>query len=513
MPGSTSQAKRYLVSNVFTNILAVFVGAAVNIWLTPYLIRKLGLEVYGMIPLVISFIAYLNLFTMSISSSVSRYVAICTGRGETEKGNRYLSSAMVALLVLCGALMIPVAVISINFAKIFQVPCGHETSSGWLFFYVMLAGALLALAGPYQVSTFVRHRFDLNNAVAIGTKVLRLVVTVACFTWLAPSLEYFGVAYGLMALAFLLSVAVLTRILTPEFRISLRDFDTGAIKEMGRMTGWITVNQVGAVLYISVSFIIINLCLGPEEVGRYGPVAQLAVLLSTLGEALSNVFVPIAFEYIARDHMSALVVQLQRAIKFLGLIMGFAVGIMCGLAEPILKRWLGAAFTDLTPLVWLLIGPWLVSIAVRPTFAIFRGLDKIKVPGLVTCAGGIVNVCVSIIFIRFTSLGIYGVALALLICLAGKNLLFTPIYASAITGSSTFAFIKGFVPGTVMALAVAMASMFISSRYDLATLPRLLATTTVLFAPYAVVCYFIFMTAEERRLAWSLLLRRGIPRD
>ena len=346
MRDSTSEAKRYLASNVLTNFLAVFVGAAINIWLTPYLIRKLGLEVYGMIPLVISFVAYLNLFTMSISSSVSRYVAICAGRGESEMGSRYLSSAVIALLVFCGASLIPIAAISINFSKIFQVPPGYESSSGWLFFHIMLAGGLFALASPYQVSTFVRHRFDLNNAVDVGAKILRMAVIVACFTWLGPSLGYFGVAYSLMALAFLISFMVLTRILTPEFRIDLRDFDLEAMKEMGRMTGWITVNQVGAVLYISVSFIIINLFLGPGEVGRYGPVAQLAVLLSTLGGALSNVFAPIAFEYIARDQLASLVIQLQRAIKFLGLIVGFAVGILCGLAEPMLRRWLGAEFAD-----------------------------------------------------------------------------------------------------------------------------------------------------------------------
>jgi len=507
------EAKRRLVSNVGSSALLVIVNSAVVIWQTPYLIKHLGLEVYGLIPLVISFIAYINLFTTSLSSSVSRYVAICEGRGQTEIGNRYLSTAATALLIFCTLLLVPVLVIAINFAKIFHVPSGQESSSGWLFVYVMLAGGAFALASPYQVSTFVRHRFDLSNAVTIGTKGVLVAVIVACFTWFTPSLEYFGLAYSLMAITLLIALVVLARILTPEFRIDVRNFDFGAMKEMGRMSGWIAVNQLGAVLYISVSFIIINLFLGPEAVGRYGPVAQLTVLLSTLGGALSNVFAPIAFEYIASNQAQNLILQLQRAIKFLGLAMGFVVGVLCGLATPILERWLGPEFADLTPLVWLMVGPWLVSIAVRPTFAIFRGLDKVKVPGLVTCAGGIANVCLSIILVQFTGLGIYGVALALLICLAGKNLLFTPLYVSAITNTSRTAFVKDFIPGTIMALAMTVTNLFLSRLYDLATIPRLMGVTLILLPVYAVGSYFIFLTVEERRLAWSLLLRKGLSHD
>lgn len=465
-----------------------------------------------MIPLVTSFIAYMNLFTTALSSAVSRYVAIYAGRGETETGNRYLSSAATVLLIICALLLVPVLVMAVNFARVFHVPSGQERSSGWLFLFVMLAGGALALASPYQVSTFVRHRFDLSNAVTIGTKGVLVAAIVVFFTWVSPSLAYFGVAYSLMAMALLAASMVLTHILTPEFRIDVRKFDFGAVKDMGRMSGWIAVNQLGAVLYISFGFIVINLFLGPEAVGRYGPVAQLSVLLSTLGGALSNVFAPIAFEYIARNQLQDLVLQLQRAIKLLGLAMGFAVGVLCGMATPILKRWLGPEFVDLTPLVWLLIGPWLASIAVRPAFAVFRGLDKVKVPGLVTCAGGIVNVCLSIVLIRFTGLGIYGVAWALLVCLAGKNLLFTPVYTSLIMGVSKMVFIRSLLPGTVMALLLTLAGLVLSRVYHLATIPRLLGVTVMLLPIYAITCYSVFMTCEERRLVWSVLLRKELSR-
>ena len=44
---SGNEAKRRFLVNVGSNIIAVFVAILVGIWLTPYLMRHLGLEVYG----------------------------------------------------------------------------------------------------------------------------------------------------------------------------------------------------------------------------------------------------------------------------------------------------------------------------------------------------------------------------------------------------------------------------------------------------------------------------------
>jgi len=87
MRSSTSEAKKRLTINIGSSLLVVFVNAGVFAWLTRYMIRHLGPDIYGMVPLVISFIAYFNLFTMSISNAVSRFVAIHLDKGDIEQSN------------------------------------------------------------------------------------------------------------------------------------------------------------------------------------------------------------------------------------------------------------------------------------------------------------------------------------------------------------------------------------------------------------------------------------------
>ncbi len=508
MKSSIPEAKKRLIANIGTNMLAVFVGAAIGIWQTPYLIRHFGIEVYGMIPLVISFIAYFNLLTASITNAVTRFVAIHLGKGEVEQSNMYFNSALFALAILCGILLIPVIILSAFFSKLFQVPAGFETDTSWLFFYVMFSTFIMAVTSPFLVSTFVRHRFDLSNSVKMVGRLLRVIFYVVCFTYLSVSLKYFGLSYIGMALFVLVCSIVLARRLTPQLQVNWRAFSWQALRKMGAMSTWIAVNQVGALLYLSVGFIIINLFLGPEQCGRYAPVALWVTLLGALGGAISNVFTPVAFEYIAHDQLDTLALQIRRSMRFMGLIMGLPVGLLCGLAAPILGRWLGTEFVDLWPLVWLLIGPWLVTITVMPTFSIRRGLDKVKLPAVVTLLGGCANVLLSILLVSCTGMGIYSVAFSLSLCLVAQNLFFAPIYTAMITGKPKTIFIKEVIPGLAMATLAGGVAFSLSQMYDLASIPRLLAAGILVAVIYGAFCYVVVVGKEDRAFLWSLVLRR-----
>ena len=373
---------------------------------------------------------------------------------------------------------------------------------------VILSSFVIALSSPFLVSSFVTHRFDLANYVKIAGRLLRITIIVVCFKYLSTSIRYVGLSYVAMALFCLICSVCLTRILTPQLHVSRKSFNWNALREMGKMSSWIAINQVGALLYLSVSFVIINIFLGPEQCGRYAPIALWVTLLGTLGAAISDVFAPIALGYIARQQSDMLVSQMKRSTKFLGLIMALPVGILCGLAKPILCRWIGTSFADLAPLVWILITPWLITIAIKPMFSIFRGLDKVKTPALVTLFGGLVNVILAIVFVYFTKLGIYGVALALLICLTSKNLLFTPIYAAIITHQPRMIFVKELFAGLIMALLVTLACLIISHLYDLATIPRLTITCVLMAAVYIPLCYGVIITKNDRKLVWSLICRK-----
>ncbi|MBI9015959.1 MAG: oligosaccharide flippase family protein [Phycisphaerae bacterium] len=503
----STNAKKNLIINVGSNFLAIFISAIITIWLTPYLIKTLEVEVYGIIPLVTSLITYFNLLTSSISQSVGRFVTVSFNKDDLVESNIYFNTALGALLLLCGGLFVPVIVISVCFSYFFNVPPGHELASSWLCFMVIVGSFIMAISSPFMVSIMITNKFYLQNINQVLGKSLRVGVLVICFVCLKPSLVYFGISYLTMALFLLISFMIISRQLVPQLTINPRLFSRKALKQMSGLSAWIVVESVGAIFYISITYIVINVFLGSEQGGQYGPIAELVMLFSLLGASITNVFAPIAYKYIAKNEFVLLAMQLKRTLKFICLIMAYPIGLVCGLANPVLQRWLGDEFVDLAPLLLIIMIPWLVSISTRPCSAIFRGLNKAKLPALVTLVLGFVNALLSIILVTNTDLGLYGVGISLLICLTIKNLFFTTIYAAIITGTSKKTYFMEIVAGCIAFAIVFALAKLLCNYFFLATMPRLAIVAIIGAIVYFPSCYFVFINRDEKTLLKSFLSR------
>lgn len=501
---SINEAKKRLLANAGSNILVIVASTLIGIWLTRYLIRHLGLAVYGMIPLVVTIASYFGLLTLAISGAVSRFVAIHLGKEENDESNVYFSTAFFALLALCAVLLFPVAGITLFLPKLFQIPTGYEVEARWLFIFVSLFSFTMAINSPFLVSTFVRHRFDLSNLVNVGGKLFQVGIIALCFTYIAASVIYVGISYFGLALFVLVCSILLTKRLTPELHIRKRLFRWSAVREMGAMGGWITINQLGSALYMSIGVVVINLFLGSEQVGQYAPFVQWVTLLVLMGGTLGRVFYPIAYDYIARNEISELTRQARRSMKFIALMMALPVGLLCGLSAPVLKWWLGPSFAALSPLMLVLVGPRIITLVTQPIFAVTQGMNKVKVPSIVTVIGGVTNLILSIVFVRYTNLGLYGVALATASCLAGKNLFFTPIYGAIILGQRKTTFYRWIILGLLLAAVLSVAGLVMSGIYDLATVPRLVGVGLLMSIVYLPVCYWIIMNKDDRSFLWTL---------
>ncbi|MCK9267433.1 MAG: hypothetical protein M0P14_01810 [Alkaliphilus sp.] len=492
---------------MISNVLVIFVNVGINIWLTRYFIDKLGVEVYGMIPMAMSFISYFNVFTMSISNAVSRFVTIHLNKDDAKQANVYFNTAWKALLFVCGILMIPVIILSLFFSRLFQVPYGFEKETSILFLMVIMSSFILSVNSVFLVSTFVRHRFDLNNSIRVLSKIFQFCILILCFHYLSPSLKYFGISEIGMALFTLTGALILMRCLTPQLHVKWGIFDWLAFREMGHMGVWMIVREAGTFFYFSANFIVINIILGPEDVGYYAPIAQWVPMLFLLAGIISRVFVPIIYEYIAHNELDNLSFQLRRCIRFMGLMMAFCIGMMCGLANPILEIWLGSSFAALSPLVWLLIGPFIIIITAVPIESVFRGMNKVKIPAIVTFSMGVVHLLISIILVQYTNLGIYAVALSLAVCMGARDLFFAPIYAATIINQPKMTFLRENILGVILFTVISLTALVLSKIFNLAFIPRLLTVCVSGLVIYVALCYFVIINQKDKVFVKSLILR------
>ncbi|MDE3066486.1 MAG: lipopolysaccharide biosynthesis protein [Verrucomicrobiota bacterium] len=492
-PAKSGRFAFNLVSNVGKLGLTMVVGA----WYVPFLVRQLGPAAYGLIPLTSMITSYMALVTSSLDTSVGRYLTISLGRKDDRDANTIFNVSLWGNVAIVALLALPAMAAIANVQHLVRIPPGYETATRWLFAGTVAAFFLNQIRSPFLVSCFSLNRLDLQNVVIVGETLTRVGLVACLFLLIAPRVEYVGAGILAGTAVSTFSAVWFWKALTPNLHLRLRDFDWTVLKNMCGTSGWVVISQVGLLLYLNIDLVLANRLFGPETSGRYAAVLQLALLLSTLGMTVGEVFAPTMYHKYARGNFGELALYLNRAIKFVGLVLALVVGLVCGFAEPLLRLWLGQAFGSLAPLLCLMAIPVCITLAMYPLYAVPLAANRVKVPGMVTLAIGVFNLALALLLAGVFGWGLFGIAAAGAFSRIVRNFIFAPLYGAAVLHQPYRTFYRQALPIIGALLATIGLGRLISWGWPISNWVDLgLAGLTVsgLFA----VTTWLLLTSEER---------------
>jgi O-antigen/teichoic acid export membrane protein len=455
--GIESARKGFLV-NVSSNIAFMAIQAVVSLWFTPYLIGHLGIAVYGMVPLVNSVTAYMQIFTRSLNAAVTRFLTIDLEKGDKLTANKTFNTALFGLLGVIVALSPVVLALSLAFPYIFDVPPGWERDVRWLFAAVAVAFFVSVIGSNFAVSSFAHSQFLLRNVVEFAALLARIGFVVALFSLLSPRLWHIGGGVLIAVLASFLGHVLLWRKLTPELRVRITAFDRSRLRSLTGMGGWVTVNRVGAMLLRRVDLIVVNTVFGAAMTGGYGSVLQFSILIDSLAGAASTVVTPVIVRKYAQRDFVGLQRLCSQAVKLLGLALALPVGLLCGFSRPLLSIWLGPSFQDLDVLLVFVVAHLTLNLSVLPLAYVQSAYNKVRWPGIVTLLSGGANLGLAILLALWGGWGVVGVAVAGAVTWTAKNALYMPIYTARIMKSPWWTYLPSLSAGVVGTFSVGMAA-------------------------------------------------------
>jgi membrane protein EpsK len=496
--------KKQFLPNLLGNGGVFVLNILIGLWYTPYLIRNLGVAAYGLVPLANSLTSYLSLINLSINGAAGRFLTLDLEREDFTSANRTFNTVLVGNTALA-ALTLPFVVgLVLLSPRWFDIPPGHERHAQWLFAATLFSYLITMVQSSFSVSSWARNRFDLRNAVIAVDRITRVGIVVAAFSFVQPSLWHVGLGFlGASAIGFA-GDWLLWRRLTPRLRIHPARFDRSRVRQLFGMGGWLVVNQVGTLLFNHVDLIVANMLLGAEIAGEYGSVLLFSTMLRRLAQTASTVLTPTILAKYARHDLDAVNRISKQSVKFLGLAMALPIGVLCGLAQPLLALWLGPSFQKLAGLVVMLTAHLVVNLAVLPLFGLNIALDKVKLPGIVTLLMGILNVGLAIGFVEL-GWGALGIAAASALVLTLKNMLFTPIYAATIQKLPWWTFMSTIFPGILAALFTAGIAYGTAQLMSVHSWFNLIGVGGTIGLVYTLTVYFLILNKRDRRLLVTLL--------
>jgi membrane protein EpsK len=368
---------------------------------------------------------------------------------------------------------------------------------------------LTTLSTGFGISAFSRNRFDLTNTVNILSTLIRVVLIVVLFNAFQPRVWHVGVSM-LIAVGFSSAAAYcIWKHVTPMLELRMTWFSLSSLRQMMDMGWWIVINSLGTLLYLSIDLLVVNRILGYEATGQYGAVMTWATLLRSFAGVVAGVFGPTIIILYTRADMPGLVRYSRQAVKFLGLIMAVVIGLISGFSKPLLGLWLGPSYVTFAPLMALMTIHLCVNLAVLPLFSIQVATNHVRLPGMITCGMGLLNLILAVILVGPVGWGMYGVAVAGAITLTAKNVIFTPLYAAHILKLSNTTFCRELIPIVATTTCLAGVGWLVTRLFCITNWPALLAAGLVsgVFAAGAI--YRLLLTNSERSRLVDMM-RQGI---
>ena len=496
---TTAEGKKRFAQNTASSITFFAYTAVTSLLMVPYLIGRLGVANYGMITLANQFISITQVITVVIVGTVTRFVMLHAAKGDNETAKRYFSTQYTAIVYLVAILLPAAGAISYFAPSLVKIPPGQKLNTQLLFFFCYVAFVPSLFISPLQVGQYIKQRFDVRNLLEMTNQAFRYDTWILLFAVMSPALWQVGIGYVAGASAALIGTWISLVKLTPQLKPKFGIFDKRKFYEMTQMGGWVSVNQVGSMLYLSVDALVINRLMGPASVGKYGTLLGLLAMLRVMSGLMSGMMMPLTISYFARNDIPGLIRNSAKAVKFMSLGMAVPLGLTCGLVIPFITWWLGPEFASLWPVAWLLLAPQVWNSSMEPLFAINNAANKVAIPGVAAVVGGLIKLILAIVLVKYTRMGLVGVALANLIAFGLKNIVFTPIYAAHILNSSSMPFYKATIPSILVFAVTAGGAWWVTQILDISTFVRIVGTGLVLLVFFGLLVYRFAMNDEDRR--------------
>lgn len=201
-----------IVRNVGLNLSSQFWFALLGIVTTPYIVRTLGVDIYGIYVIVSVVLGYFSFLDFGLGPAITKYVAEFHGAGNERGVTRILQTAFAAYVVLGTAGAIVIAGVTTLLVDHVLTLSPADVDVAHVAFYIAALGFLVNLPGnTFSIVPVALQRFDVV--------VLRTVIFGTAST--AGTIAVLALGYGLPAVLIVNLVAsVLT---TVSFFLKARD--------------------------------------------------------------------------------------------------------------------------------------------------------------------------------------------------------------------------------------------------------------------------------------------------
>jgi len=458
---------------------------------SPFVIRYLGSESYGVLILVGLISGYFSFADFGMSMASTKFGSEAYGKGLPEKEGLVIRTAAVIAFSSCLLIAIPMFVFSDWIVgELLNVPIDLRKTAGVALKITSVAFVFSTVGNVFNTPQLSRMRMDLNVLINAGTKIL-MTLTTPVVLYLGGGIIEATIVAFVAALVIMIAHILVSGKLLPQ--LYKRTISKEAARPLLKFGGNVVLYAIGLTLMNNLEKLVLTRLVSVKSLAYYSVAATFAAMTTMFSMAMVQTLIPAFSQMLSPERKEELKSLFSRTVKIglLGLIP--SVMFLLIIAKPFLTLWAGKEFgvESIYPFYILLAGISFNIIVYVPN-CVLMASGRSDVFARVFGLEIVPYILVTIFLIH--QFGIFGAAMAFAIKETVNSLIFIG-YTKKYTGLS-YNF-KEQLGNFVLGVLVFLPAVLVALCYDNFSL-WLLLLIPLSFVAYAWLAWKKIISEEER---------------
>jgi O-antigen/teichoic acid export membrane protein len=481
------------IKNVGSSWFGLGMNVLVGLFLSPFILHRLGDDAFGLWVLIFSITGYYGLFDFGIRSSIIRYVSKYTATKDYERLNQVLNTSLFSYSCLAVVLLLITGVGTRYVDQLFRISPNLQHTAQILF---LIVGIALALGFPLSlfggILEGLQQFYPINLIQVISTLARALFIVIALHQQ-AGLITIAAITVALPLLASASYLVIVLRMLPLQFgRRFIRKAAFRDVVNYGSVTFLILL---AARLRFRTDAMVIGTFLSAAAITYFTVGSRFVDYANDIVQALAQIFTPMSSHFHSKgdfDKLRKIFIEGNRACALTMFPISVALIL---LGKSAISVWVGPKYVSSYIVLLILVIPSTLYSAQATSTKILFGMSKHRSLGVVVVLEGVANLILSIYLVR--RMGIVGDALGTAIPLLCTSVFFLPRHLCRLLNVPVVTFLRqAYLLPLALCVPLVMALWLMQHWFFARTYPQLIFQLGVGGIVYAAGLLWVFVTRE-----------------
>ncbi len=386
-----------LKAGAFLSYVSIILNNLVGILYTPFMLRMMGQNEFGLYSLVASVVGYLTILDFGFGNAIIRYTAKYRAEGKIEEQHKMFGMFFILYCVIGIIAFIAGIFLYFNADSLFdQTMTAEDLSKVRIMTLLMVAN--VAFTFPMSIWGAIITAYE-NFVFQKTVNIIRIILNPIIMIILLQ-MGYRAIAMVVVLTAFNVAT-LLTNAWFCKYRIRIKvkfvKFKWGFLKEISSYSFWIFLEAIMNTIFWSTGQFVLGMYVGATSVAIYAVALQLKNIYLSFSTAISGVFLPkvtsMVTTHTSDKDISDLFVRTGR-VQYIVLSLILSGFILFG--RPFIRLWAGANYDDSYLITLIFFIPLTVPLIQNIGICILQAKNQLKFRSILYVSIAIASLGISI---------------------------------------------------------------------------------------------------------------------